>query len=82
MHALLFLRCTVLQAAAAAESVIAARRVGHWVLLNNVHLMSEWLVDLVRLLDSFSSSDIPAHPAFRLILSSEPSTEVWSCRVC
>ncbi|CDJ62015.1 hypothetical protein ENH_00001340 [Eimeria necatrix] len=42
---------------------------GHWVLLQNIHLMPRWTVELEKKLDSFSAEG--PHPNFRCFLSSE-----------
>lgn len=44
---------------------------GHWVMLNNIHLMVDWLRELEKLLDFFKLD--MTHPNFRVFLSSEPS---------
>lgn len=44
---------------------------GHWVVLNNVHLMPRWLPTLDKRLDYFK--EIGSNPGFRLMLSSDPS---------
>ena len=51
-----------------------ASQQGHWVILNNVHLMPNWLSSLERLLDRFKASSI--HMNFRLFLSSDPSSTI------
>lgn len=73
----------VCQATLAVEAITAARTLGHWVLLNNVHLMPEWLPALVKLLDSLNALPSLPHINFRLIMSSEPSDLVrCTCCVC
>ena len=53
-----------------AEHVIrSAQQSGHWVLLNNAHLMPRWMAGLEKLLDSVAAP----HENFRLFVSSEPS---------
>ncbi|XP_026191394.1 dynein beta chain, ciliary [Cyclospora cayetanensis] len=42
---------------------------GHWVLLQNIHLMPKWTTELEKKLDSFSIEGL--HPNFRCFLSSE-----------
>lgn len=44
---------------------------GHWVVLNNVHLMPRWLPTLDKRLDHFK--EIGSNPGFRVMLSSDPS---------
>lgn len=46
-----------------------AHKEGHWVLLQNIHLMPRWTVELEKKLDAFSSEG--PHPNFRCFLSSE-----------
>jgi len=47
---------------------------GHWVMLQNVHLMPRFLVELEKKLDQFSVEG--SHPNFRLFLSSDPSDNI------
>ncbi|CAM9840787.1 unnamed protein product, partial [Ectocarpus sp. 12 AP-2014] len=47
---------------------------GHWVVLNNVHLMPKWLPALSKRLDYFK--DIGSNPKFRVMLSSDPSETI------
>ena len=49
---------------------------GHWVMLQNIHLMPKWLIELEKILDSFSSESGGGSTKFRLFLSAEPSTGV------
>ncbi len=65
-----------MQASLAVDAITTARSQGHWVLLNNVHLMPEWLPSLVKLLDSLNALPSLPHKDFRLIMSSEPSNQV------
>ncbi|CAK0838245.1 unnamed protein product [Prorocentrum cordatum] len=46
-------------------------RDGHWVMLQNVHLMPKWCVELEKKLDAFAIEN--SHPSFRVILSADPS---------
>ncbi|KAH8088650.1 dynein light chain binding protein [Aureococcus anophagefferens] len=48
----------------------SAHRNGSWVILNNIHLMPRWLLELEKKLDSFGDA---SHQNFRLFLSSDPS---------
>jgi dynein heavy chain len=50
-----------------------AHRNGHWVILNNIHLMPRWLVDLEKKLDDFGYD---SHERFRLFLTSDPSNSI------
>jgi dynein heavy chain len=47
---------------------------GHWVMLQNIHLMPKWLLELEKKLDEFALEG--SHPQFRLFLSAEPSDEI------
>jgi dynein heavy chain len=51
-----------------------AHRQGHWVVLNNVHLMPRWLIELEKKLDEFALEG--SNKKFRLFLSSEASTAI------
>merc|ERR1740129_395928 len=46
-------------------------REGHWVMLQNIHLMPRWCVELEKKLDVFAVEN--SHPHFRLYLSADPS---------
>ena len=45
-------------------------------MLQNIHLMPRWLVELEKILDSFAGDTGGSHINFRLLLSAEPSTGV------
>jgi len=47
---------------------------GHWVMLQNVHLMPRWCVELEKRLDAYAAEQ--SHPNFRLFLSADPSTGI------
>ena len=49
-------------------------KMGHWVILNNVHLMPEWLIELEKKLDAFNLEG--SHERFRVFLSSDPSNAI------
>lgn len=51
-----------------------AHKEGHWVMLQNVHLMPRFLIELEKKLDVFSVEG--SHLNFRLYLSSDPSKEI------
>ena len=51
-----------------------AYRQGHWVVLNNVHLMPRWLIDLEKKMDEFAIEG--SHPKFRLFLSSDSAPTI------
>merc|ERR1719387_1703832 len=44
---------------------------GHWVMLQNIHLMPRWCVELEKKLDAYAIEG--SHPNFRLFLSADPS---------
>merc|ERR1719265_145476 len=44
---------------------------GHWVMLQNIHLMPRWCGELEKKLDNFAIEG--SHPNFRLYLSADPS---------
>jgi len=47
---------------------------GHWVILNNVHLMPKWLTELEKKLDTYAAEE--SHEKFRLFLTSDPSNTI------
>ena len=51
-----------------------AHRNGHWVILNNIHLMPRWLIELEKKLDEFALEG--SHEKFRLYLSSDRSPAI------
>jgi dynein heavy chain len=64
------------------QDVVAMERLeqahvdGHWVCLNNVHLMPSWLLVLERTLDAFALEG--SHERFRLFCTSDPSNGIPS----
>jgi len=44
---------------------------GHWVMLQNIHLMPTWCLELEQRLDAFAAEG--SHPNFRLFLSADPA---------
>ena len=44
---------------------------GHWIFLQNIHLMPKWLIELEKKLDDMALEG--SHPNFRIYLSAEPS---------
>jgi len=46
-------------------------REGHWVMLQNIHLMPKWCIELEKKLDVFAVEN--SHPDFRVFLSADPS---------
>ena len=47
---------------------------GHWVMLQNIHLMPGFLIELEKKLDAFAAEG--SNPSFRLYVSSDPSTAI------
>ena len=45
---------------------------GHWVILQNVHLVRSWLSTLEKLLESYA---VGSHQNFRIFMSAEPSAD-------
>jgi dynein heavy chain len=43
---------------------------GHWVILQNIHLVKNWLPSLEKKIEEYSEG---SHPAYRLFLSAEPA---------
>jgi hypothetical protein len=71
------------QGLASLDTIANARQHGHWVLLNNAHLVPGWLVKLDATLQAYQEPGVPeSHRAFRLFVSSERSSEVRVCCVC
>jgi dynein heavy chain len=76
----------------AEEKLEMAARQGHWVFLNNVHLMPKWLVSMEKKLESYgqqnqggnasgtesdqAANTIGIHPEFRVFFSSDPSNNI------
>jgi len=46
-------------------------REGHWVMLQNIHLMPKWCIELEKKLDIFAVEN--SHPNFRVFLSADPN---------
>ncbi|XP_045149226.1 dynein axonemal heavy chain 9 [Echinops telfairi] len=46
---------------------------GHWVILQNIHLVAKWLSTLEKKLEEHSAS---SHPEFRVFISAEPAPSV------
>eukprot|EP00620_Florenciella_sp_RCC1587_P013374 CAMPEP_0182558034 /NCGR_PEP_ID=MMETSP1324-20130603/1743_1 /TAXON_ID=236786 /ORGANISM="Florenciella sp., Strain RCC1587" /LENGTH=2560 /DNA_ID=CAMNT_0024770185 /DNA_START=8 /DNA_END=7690 /DNA_ORIENTATION=+ len=59
----------------AMSALETANRNGHWVILNNIHLMPKWLVELEKKLDDFIVEGM-THDKFRLYLTSDPSNAI------
>jgi dynein heavy chain len=58
----------------AMRNIEMAHRQGHWVVLNNVHLMPAWLQVLEKKLDEFALEG--SHKRFRLFLSSDAAKSI------
>ncbi|XXQ31198.1 Dynein heavy chain, cytoplasmic [Plasmodiophora brassicae] len=52
----------------------AAHRDGSWVILENIHLMPRWTLDLEKKLDEFAIEG--SHADFRVFLSAEPNDRI------
>lgn len=48
-----------------------AHKEGHWVMLQNIHLMPSWLLELEKKLDDMALEG--SNPSFRLFMSADPS---------
>ena len=53
------------------DKLALAHKEGHWVFLQNVHLMPKWLLILEKKLDQMALEG--SNPAFRLYMSADPS---------
>jgi dynein heavy chain len=58
----------------AMEALELGNRQGHWVILNNVHLMPRWLTELEKKMDIFSLQG--GHDEFRVFLTSEAAKSI------
>ena len=58
----------------AEQKLDAGNRQGHWIILNNVHLMPRWLVELEKRLDEYALAG--SHEKFRIFLSSDASNAI------
>ncbi|XP_014887254.1 dynein axonemal heavy chain 9 isoform X4 [Poecilia latipinna] len=55
----------------AEQALDLAAREGHWVILQNIHLVARWLGTLEKLLEQFAEG---SHENFRVFVSAEPSS--------
>ncbi|XP_040289656.1 dynein heavy chain 11, axonemal [Bufo bufo] len=55
----------------AEETMEKAAELGHWVILQNVHLVAKWLATLEKLLDKYSTG---SHEDYRIFISAEPAS--------
>ena len=60
----------------AEQKLLEGHQSGHWIMLNNVHLMPKWLTKLQNMLENFATSEHGSHERFRLFLSSDPATSI------
>jgi dynein heavy chain len=58
----------------ARQKLEAAHKEGHWVMLQNIHLMPTFLIELEKTLDAYAAEG--SNPSFRLFLSSDPSASI------
>jgi dynein heavy chain len=58
----------------AMDKLEQAHRNGHWVILNNIHLMPKWCRDLEKTLDEYALEG--SHQKFRLFLTADPSVGI------
>jgi dynein heavy chain len=58
----------------ASEKLDQGHKLGHFVVLNNVHLMPKWLKVVEKKIDEFAIQG--SHPNFRIFLSSDPSKSI------
>ncbi|XP_072903303.1 LOW QUALITY PROTEIN: dynein axonemal heavy chain 11 [Hemitrygon akajei] len=56
------------QEAIAEQALVKASKEGHWIILQNIHLMAKWLSILEQLLEKFSEG---SHPDYRVFMSAE-----------
>ncbi|XP_077101765.1 dynein axonemal heavy chain 9 [Siphateles boraxobius] len=59
------------QEVVAEQALDTAAREGHWVILQNIHLVSKWLGTLEKKLEQHAEG---SHPSFRVFVSAEPSS--------
>ncbi|XP_045488493.1 dynein beta chain, ciliary [Pieris rapae] len=58
------------QEVVAEQAMDEAFKKGHWVVLQNIHLVKKWLPSLEKKMESFA---LGCHPEFRLFMSAEPA---------
>ncbi|RXM27080.1 Dynein heavy chain 11, axonemal [Acipenser ruthenus] len=58
------------QEAVAELTMEKASKEGHWVILQNIHLVAKWLGSLETLLEKYSEG---SHPDYRVFISAEPA---------
>ena len=65
-----------------------ASKEGHWVILQNIHLVAKWLSKLEKTLEQYSEG---SHESYRVYMSAEPApipeshiipqVSLWLCHV-
>lgn len=56
----------------AEEAMDISAREGHWIILQNVHLVKKWLPNLEKKIEQLSEE---SHEDYRLYISAEPSPD-------
>ncbi|XP_043549538.1 dynein axonemal heavy chain 11 isoform X1 [Chiloscyllium plagiosum] len=56
------------QEAIAEQAITSAAQEGHWVILQNIHLVDKWLSNLEQILEKYSER---SHPDYRVFMSAE-----------
>lgn len=56
----------------AEQSLDIAAANGHWIILQNIHLVKNWLPNLEKKMEQLSESP---HPNYRLFISAEPNSD-------
>ncbi|GAB1599188.1 dynein beta chain, ciliary [Argonauta hians] len=59
----------------AEEAMDVSAREGHWVILQNVHLVAKWLPNLEKKLEEYS---VESHESYRVFVSAEPAASAAS----
>ena len=54
----------------AEDAIDIAAKEGHWVILQNIHLVAKWLSSLEKKMEAASEN---SHPNYRLFMSAEPA---------
>ena len=49
---------------------------GHWIMLENIHLMPTWLLELEKILDGYQAEAGAGNQNFKLFLSADPSPNI------
>lgn len=49
---------------------------GHWIMLENIHLMPSWLPELEKILDAYQAEAGAGNHNFKLFLTADPSPEI------